>query len=229
MDENIHKGHRKRIDEKSALFGLEFMEEHEQLEKLLFAVIPRGNTNIIAHDLLDKFGTLYGVLTADVDRLQSVEGVGSRCAKFLHDLMPLLGIVERSIQSEPRLILDTTEKVGAYTKTLFYGKVTESLYMISLNSALHPTRYDKISEGTATSTDVSLIRLAKQAVLNDAHAVVLAHNHPGGRLFPSEADLYMTHAARDALKSLNIALADHIIVACGKWYSILKNKGEDEL
>ncbi len=220
-DRQIHSGHRSRIDEKSRLMGLEFLEEHEQLEKLLFAVVPRGNTNGIAHALLDRFGSLYGVLTADVNQLKTVEGVGTRTAEFLHDLLPLLGIAERSMMSDKeKPILDTVDKMGEYAKSLFYGKVVENLYMISLNSAMRAIRFDKISEGTATAASVSLHTIAKRAILNEAYAVILTHNHPGGRLEPSVADLTLTREISEALSKLDIILADHIIVACGKWYSI---------
>ena len=75
-EHELHSGHRGRLDEKSRIIGLEFLEEHEQLEKLLFAVIPRGDTNAIAHALLNRFGSVYGVLTAEVEHLREVQGVG---------------------------------------------------------------------------------------------------------------------------------------------------------
>lgn len=225
---DFHDGHRGRIDLKSHLMGLEFLEEHEQLEKLLFAVIPRGNTNDIAHKLLDEFRTLYGVLTADVDRLKEVEGVGVRTAEFLHDLPALLGITQRClINGEKRPSLKTVTEMGNYVKTLFFGKVIENLYMVSLNSAMRVIRFDKISEGTSTSADVSMHKIAKTAILNEATSVVLAHNHPGGRLEPSMNDLTLTRDVEEALNRLNISLADHFIVTSGSWYSIKKRIASD--
>lgn len=218
---DLHDGHRSRIDKKSRLIGLEFLEEHEQLEKLLFAVIPRGNTNEIAHALLAEFGSIYGVLTADIEQLKSVKGVGTRTAEFLSDLPALLGITERSMQCiNERPVLDTIEKIGEYAKTLFYGKLVENLYMISLNSSMRVIRFDKISEGTSTAASVSLHKIAKLAILNEAYAVVLAHNHPGGRAEPSISDLNLTRDINESLSKLNVILAAHIIVACGNWYNI---------
>ncbi len=218
----LHSGHRSRIDTKARLMGLEFLEEHEQLEKLLFAVIPRGNTNEIAIKLINEFGSIYGVLCADVEQLRAVDGVGTRTAEFLHDMMPLLGIVERAAMqsNSKRITLDTTEKIGEYAKQFFYGKLVENLYMISLNSANEVMRFDKISEGTATAASVSMHIIAKRAILNEASAVILMHNHPGGRLEPSMADITMTRDVKEALSSLGISLIDHIIVACGKWISM---------
>ncbi len=221
-NENIHQGHRKRIDEKSRIMGFEFLEEHEQLEKLLFSVIPRGNTNEIAHNLLTAFGSLKGVLMAVVVSLKSVEGVGPRTAEFLHDLAPLLGIVERAIKNENREnILDSDEKIGEYVKTFFYGKSVESLYLFCISSANTIKRFDKVSEGTAYASDVSVSRVAKLAVLADAVAVILVHNHPGGKMEPSYADCMITREIDEALKVLGIQLRAHFIVSDGKWKKIM--------
>ncbi len=221
-DTELHSGHRSRLCAKANLMGLEFLEEHEQLEKLLFAVIPRGNTNGIAHALLDEFGSLYGVLTAERDRLLAIDGVGTKTAEFLHDLMPLLGIVERCMLKSDgvKAVLDTPEKIGEFAVTFFNGKVTENLYMLSLDSAMRLIRFDKISEGSSTSASVSVHNITKRALLNEAYAVVLCHNHPGGRCEPSRADIILTREVAQALQSIDIRLIDHIIVACGKYSGI---------
>ena len=222
---DVHNGHRARLDTKSKIMGLEFLEEHEQLEKLLFAVIPRGNTNDIAHRLLDEFGTLYGVLTADTEQLEAIPGVGHRSAEFLHDLLSLLGIAERSMLSKNDTpILSTTDDICNYVKTFFYNKVVENFYVISLNYAGRVVHYDKISEGSALSTDVSLHLVARKAILNEASEVILAHNHPGGKCEPSIADLTMTRDISEALNYLGIGVRDHIIFAGGKCYSIIDRK-----
>ncbi len=222
LKDNIHQGHRKRIDEKSRIMGFEFLEEHEQLEKLLFSVIPRGNTNEIAHNLLTAFGSIKGVLMADVVSLQSVEGVGPRTAEFLHDLAPLLGIVERAIKSENNEnILDSDEKMGEYVKTFFYGKSVESLYMFCISSANTIKRFEKVSEGNAYAADVSVSRVTKLATMADAMSVILVHNHPGGKLEPSYADCVLTREIDEALRVLGIQLRAHIIVADGRWKKIM--------
>lgn len=221
---DFHSGHRKRIDSKARIMGLEFLEEHEQLEKMLFAVIPRGNTNDIAHKLLDEFGSIYGVLTADVEQLKAIDDVGLRTAEFLHDLLPLFGIAERAMLTKnDSPALNTTQKICDYVKTLFYGKVVENFYMISLSQSGRVIRFDKISEGTALSTEFSVHMVARKAILNEAYAVVLAHNHPGGKCSPSMADRDMTKSISEALDKLGIALTDHVIVATGECYSMKEN------
>ncbi len=218
-----HAGHRKRLDEKSNLLGFEFLEEHEQLEKLLFAVIPRGNTNVIAHRLLDTFGSLYRVLTADVKELIAIPEVGNRTAQFLHDLFPLLSCVERSMLKEFSMEypdISTTEAMGTYAKTLFYGKLREAFYLVSVNKKLQAYRFDKISEGSNDETPVYLQEVVKLALNTKAYAVMIAHNHPSGNLHPSHEDLQITRELYQALHVVGIPLLDHIIVGGGDYLSL---------
>ena len=223
MATSTHSGHRKRLDEKSDLFGFESLEEHEQLEKILFAVIPRGDTNEIAHLLINQFGSLYGVLTAELKELIEIPGVGSRVAKFLHDLYPILGCVERSIQKKTGTKvwdMQTPELRGKYAKTLFYGKLTEAFYLVSLNKKLQAFRFDKVSEGSSEETPVYTQEVVKQAMRTKAYAVVLCHNHPSGILTPSHADLETTQQLRQAMDAVGIHLVDHIIVGGGEYLSL---------
>ena len=218
-----HIGHRKRLDEKSKLLGFELLEEHEQLEKLLFNVIPQGNTNPLAHQLLEQYGSLYGVLTASVEDLVKVPGIGARVAQYLHDLLPLLGCVERCMLKEaekqyPKF--DRTEKIGDFTKSLFYGKLTEQCYMISLNKKLQAYRFDKVSEGSVDETPLYIREIVKLALRTNADSIVIAHNHPAGSLLPSQADIMTTRELNAGLDAVGIRLLDHIIVACGDYISL---------
>ena len=220
---DIHEGHRQRLYRKSHILGLEFLEPHEQLEKLLYAVIPRGDTNEVAHRLFITFGSIKDVLCADVKSLVDVDGVGPKTAEFLHDLPILLGIVERCIFTKEHAdILDTPDKIGEYVKSMFYGHVVEILYAICLNSKKKLISSYKISEGTAEQTSVSVHKIARLAILNEANYVVLAHNHPGGRCEPSMADLKMTAKVRTALNTLGIQLMGHVIVAGDEYKMILQ-------
>ena len=218
-----HAGHRARLDEKAGRMGFEFLEEHEQLEKILFVAVPQGNTNPMAHRLLEQCGSLYGVLTADVEELVKVPGVGRRTAQYLHDLFPLLGCVERCMLQEGKRrypCLRTAEEMGAYAKTMFYGKLVECFYMISLNQNHQAFRFDKLSEGTLDETPVYVRETVKAAIRTTAKYVVIAHNHPGRTLIPSSADTSASRLLYAGLDTVGIELLDHIIVSHGEFISL---------
>ncbi len=219
---DLHKDHRKRMDEKSEAAGLHNMPEHEVLEKILFAVIPRGNTNEIAKELCDRFGGIGNVLKADVNELMEVKGVGRRVAYFIHELPDVLGIVERSLNYGDKRI-ESCEDACEYIKTFFYGKVTEQFYMISLTSTGHIIKHNKLSEGITDEVHVYARTVAQIAMQNKAHSVIIAHNHPGGTAEASYSDVLCTEEIAKALSTLGIKLYESVIVARGDGKSVFDN------
>lgn len=216
----LHDKHRQRMDEKSDAVGLENLQEHEVLEKLLFAVIPRGNTNGIAKELCDKFGGIGFVLGADVKELMETEGVGKRVAYFLHELPELLGIVERSLEFKNRHIKDR-QAACRYSATLFRNKVTECFYMVCLNSKGYVLKSTLLSKGVSDEVHVYIRNIVHTALTCGAHSVIIAHNHPGGSAEPSFADIKLTEQIAAALSLLGIELYESVIVARGEGKSIL--------
>ncbi|MBR5614737.1 MAG: hypothetical protein IKW64_05495 [Clostridia bacterium] len=220
---NIHDRHRERLDRKVDEYGLEMLEPHEQLEHLLFAVIPRGDTNAVAHRLLERFITVAGVLNADVEELAKIEGVGKRTAMFLSTMPALLGIVERNIKvTEPPRLYDMKE-IQEYVTTYFHGKLVESAYLFSLNSSFRLIAVSKISEGTHDRTVIHRSRVIKQAIKDNAAVALVVHNHPCGNPKPSLSDISLSRSLSEAFESVDIKFADSIIVSGNDIFSIRSN------
>ena len=72
----LHTGHRKRLRFRFRNEGLRHFTEHQVLEYLLSFVIPRRDTNELAHKLINKFGSLKNVLSAPYSILSSFDGLG---------------------------------------------------------------------------------------------------------------------------------------------------------
>ncbi len=217
---NLHDKHRERMDKKAKLGGLHNMPDHEVLEMILFAVIPRGNTNEIAKRLIDEFGSLHKVLTADEKELTQIEGIGMRTAKFLTSLYDVLGVLERSINS-PKKQIKTSEEAIDYAKTFFYGKLTEQFLLITLNRAGNVIGRYKLGDGSDKELHIYPKNIVVKALSDEASTVILAHNHPGGNLTPSFADIQMTNKIKEVLEIVDIKLLDSVIVSGGKGISIL--------
>ena len=81
---NIHDGHRKRVRERYMKTGLSGMNEHEILELVLFYSRARGDTNELAHRLINAFGSLSGVFESTPEELMSIPGVGEQTAVLLN-------------------------------------------------------------------------------------------------------------------------------------------------
>ena len=96
---------------------------------------------------------------------------------------------------------------------LLAGLRQEHLYLVCLNAQMEVIQDALIARGSLNEVQAHPRLVAEAALRANAHAVVLCHNHPGGLLAPSQADLDMTASLGQVLHSLDILLADHIIVA----------------
>ena len=82
-EKNIHSGHRKRVKANVIKNGFSQLEEHKLLELMLFYSIPREDTNELAHELINHFGSFEDVFKANVDQLKRVDGVGENTAVMI--------------------------------------------------------------------------------------------------------------------------------------------------
>ena len=89
MDKNPHKGHRQRVKNRVLREGVDSFEDHQILELLLFYCIPMKDTNELAHLLIDRFGSLAGVLDARPEDLCAVSGITENSGILLN-LIPSL-------------------------------------------------------------------------------------------------------------------------------------------
>lgn len=208
----MHEGHRQRLLQRYLDGGLEGFEEHEVLELLLFYALPRVDTNPIAHRLIERFGALAGVLEADPAELTHVEGIGERAAAFLSMLPDVLRAYEKS-RLGARPVIRSVKDACDYARTLLFGKPYEQFYMVWLNTQGRVIHSDRLSEGSVTESPVYVNKVAAAALRHRAAKGFIAHNHPGGAVQPSRADIETTQAVLRALSMLGIELIDHIIIS----------------
>jgi DNA repair protein RadC len=214
----LHDGHRQRKKQRFLQHGLDSFADHEVLELLLFYAIPRRDTNETAHRLLEHFGTLKGVLTASVEELQKVEGVGESTAAFLHLLQAVGYRALRTAGDDT--ILNSVDSAGAYFQKLLRGERREVLYQVCLDAKGKVLSHKRLSSGTVSMAPVNVREVVENALYTDASGVLLAHNHPSGIALPSEDDRQITLQIRQALGTMGIELVDHIIVADNDFVSM---------
>ncbi|AZB11595.1 DNA repair protein [Chryseobacterium sp. G0162] len=95
----------------------------------------------------------------------------------------------------------------------------ESFFALYLNQANKVLGIKKISESGISSTIVDVRIIMQAALLCNASAVILAHNHPSGNLKPSAEDLKITQNIKNASEFLNIKLLDHCILTSTDYLS----------
>ena len=218
----VHDGHRQRKKEQFRQHGLDAFADHEALELLLYYAIPRQDTNPVAHRLLERFGSLDGVFSASFAELESVDGVGESAATLIRLLFPLCRRV-RTAGTGHDVILNSTERAGAYFLDLFFGEKQEVFYEACLDAKGKLTACCPLAEGSADSVSVNVRKVVENALNANASHVILSHNHPSGIALPSDADNRTTIQIRRALEGIGVRLADHIIVADGDFVSLRDN------
>lgn len=101
--------------------------------------------------------------------------------------------------------------------TLKLGGLDHEVFHVMFLDAQHKLIADEcMFRGTLTQTSVYPREVAKAALMHNAAAVILAHNHPSGVLEPSRADEFLTQTLKSSLALLDVRVLDHIIVGGGK-------------
>ena len=215
----MHEGHRERVKKRFRQEGLDGFSDIQALELLLFYVIPRVDTNPIAHALLDHFGSLSQVLEASPEELMKVPGIGENAAVFL-TLIPQMGRFYMVDRANHVKVLPTLEQCADYLVPHFFGRKLETVFILCLDAKCKLLCCKELGEGGTNSAGVSIRRIVATAIGVNATTVVLAPNHPSGLAMPSAEDIQTTRRIAHALQAVEITLADHIIVADGDYVSI---------
>lgn len=215
----IHTGHRGRVKEEFLTRGIEGWPDHRVLELILFYAIPQGDVNPLAHELIDRFGSLSGVLDALPEELKRVKGMGEHSAAMLK-LFP--AVVGRYLEgrTEPGVIVHTAAEAGHVLAPHLYGARNEMVYILCLDAKEKVLGVRKISEGNIGNSDVTIRRAAEECLALRATFCYLAHNHVSGVALPSPEDMNTTNVIRAALEPLGVRLVDHLVFVDGDLVSV---------
>jgi DNA repair protein RadC len=99
----------------------------------------------------------------------------------------------------------------------------EQFWLVILDNSLKPIRKIKLSEGGIANVLVDVRVLFGEALKSLATAIVVVHNHPSGKLHPSEEDIKLTRRIVSAADILQIRLLDHLIWTNQGFYSFADN------
>lgn len=217
-----HAGHRERLRKRYAENGFSGFAEHEILELLLTFAIPRVNTNPQAHRLIDRFGSLTGVLEANQKELEAVEGIGPQASTLLTMLLPLFRVYEQQ-KLLPRIRLTNYADLAAYCRTLYLGVCREEFYVLSMDADMHLLAVKCIAKGTPTEVSALPRQVLEELLQNHAASAVISHNHPSGSAQPSQEDVDITIAIERLLTGVGIRLYDHVLIAGNQEYSFMRH------
>lgn len=216
---NPHDGHRQRMKDRLLRDGLGGFADHEVFEMLLYYAQPYRDTNELGHRLVERFGSLVGVLEADYADLIRVDGITPHMAT----LLVLCGQLNRRYAREQYAVgrlLYTTEDYGNCALPWFIGEKVESVVLISMDNRCRLLNTTHIFTGSVNSTHFNFRELARQTLQDNATQVVLAHNHPNGHACFSQADVQTTVQCLELLAPLQVRLLDHLVISQDDYVSM---------
>lgn len=214
-DENFYAGHRDRL--RSKFLGGQ-LADYEKLELLLAYAIPRRDVRPLARSLVKQFGGVYQVMTASIDDLTAVKGVGHNTAIFLKLVFDMMTINYRGQLKEVPIFHNETI-LHNYCRIIMAGKTVEELHILYLDNNLKLIADEIHSSGTVDTSAVYPREIAKRALDLNARSIVMVHNHPTSNNSFSHDDIEITTLVQSVLTGLNIELYDHFVVSNDIVYS----------
>ena len=115
------------------------------------------------------------------------------------------------------------ETAGVYLLERYAGETHEIVYELCLDRKGKLLACKRLNDGGASSAALDIRKVVENAILTSASTVILAHNHPSGIALPSDDDCAATTRAAQALQTIGVALADHIIVADDDFVSMAQS------
>jgi DNA repair protein RadC len=206
-----YHGHRQRLRRRFLAAGSDAASDYEVLELILFRAIPLRDVKPLAKALIAKFGSFSEVISAPIERLKEVKGLGEAAITELKIVQAAATRLVRGEVSE-RPVLSSWSNVLDYCRTAMAFGEKEQLRILFLDKRNALIADEVQQTGTVDHTPVYPREVVKRALELSATAIVLVHNHPSGDPTPSRADIQMTQAIVEIARPLGIAVHDHLIV-----------------
>lgn len=214
-------GHRDRLRRRFLDHGIGGFTDAEVLELLLSFGTPRKDCKEPARTLLKEFKTFAGVLDADSKQLLAINGIGPKSGFALGFVK---AAADRYLKQrlKTRHYLKSSSEVIDYLLYSMKGLEVEAFTVIYLDSSLAIIDTEVAAEGTINVNRVYPREIIKKALVHNAAALIVAHNHPSGSLSPSSQDRQLTRSLYLACSMMQIRLLDHLIIGDGH-YSFADN------
>ena len=193
--------------------GREAVDDRDLLELLLSGRHAADDAAALAGSLLDTFGTAPRALAARPDRLRRVPGLSEDSIAAIKTAEALgIRMARADVPDTVRPSLGNYDKVIEYCRTLAGHREVEEFHLLYLDRKNRLIADECHQKGSVCHAPVYPREICVRALELQASALVAVHDHPSGLPEPSRADIDMTNRIRDALKTIEVTLLDHLII-----------------
>ncbi|MBW1999865.1 MAG: DNA repair protein RadC [Deltaproteobacteria bacterium] len=211
-------GHRMRLREKYLEGGLDRFSDEEIIEFLLALGTPRKDVKPQAREALRNFGSLSGVLSAPLEKLVEIRGIGPKNALYLNLVHQVAGRYLRD-RAKGKSFFGSSKAVFDY---LFHAMrdLKREVFKVLLMNRKNELLADRdIFYGSLTGSAVYPREIMLLALETRAAALVFVHNHPSGDPAPSHEDMKLTRDLVWSARLLSIQILDHVIIGHNAYFS----------
>lgn len=203
--------------------GAMTLSKAELLAILIGSGTPGKSAVDVMRTILADYGdSLMSLGKASVQDLMRYDGIGEAKAVTIVAACQLAN--QRLKEDLPkRMRITCSADVFEYFKHKMQDLEIEECHLLLLDQGMAVKGSVLLSRGGIAGASVDVRCLLRHAILGQAVAVVLCHNHPSGRTQPSRDDDNLTRKAAEACNAVNIRLTDHIIFAGNDYYSYQEN------
>ena len=211
-----------RPREKALRYGLESLSDLE----LVALILQSGNKNRsvfeIASDVLKESESLSKLMTMHVNTLMQIQGIREvKALQLLASVELSKRVIKSKVYHAPIL---KPEDVIEWFK-FEYGTMSQECFIaLYLDTKSKLISHRVLFKGTLNESVVHPREVFKEAFLQNANSVLIAHNHPSGDCTPSKADFEVTYKMVHVAMTMGVCLVDHIIVCKNQYYSFKEHK-----
>lgn len=206
--------------EKAMMFGLGSLNNEELLALLIRCGTKEDSAVQVAHRLLEMCGGIGKMSTCSIPEFTRVKGISKVKALELGAMFELMRRIMFENIGEKDVIHHGRDFIQWLNFEIGFQQ-NESFIVIFLNTRNQILSYKIMFNGTIDQTAVYIREIMKEALLRNAKAIIVAHNHPSQNIQPSQYDIQLTANIIHAGKILGIDVLDHIIISGHEYYSCM--------
>jgi DNA repair protein RadC len=205
-------GHRQRLRQRLIETGGEGMADYEILELILCMALPQKDMKPLSKELLRRFGSFAGVVSASPERLMEVPGIKETGLAAIKSIRAAAVRLAKADLSELPVI-GSWDRLVDYCRAIQGHDLHESFRILFLDRKNHLIADEVQQRGTVDHTPLYPREVVKRALDLGASALILVHNHPSGDATPSKDDIAMTRLVKEAAAKLGIQVHDHVVIS----------------
>lgn len=203
-------GHRSRLRKRLLAAGPGGFHDYELVEYLLALTIPRVDTKPLAKKLIEQFGGIGPLLSANSDTLRR-EGLSDAAIAALKiSQATALRLLETKVQGQP--VLSSWGALGDYLHAAMAHSRVEEVRILFLNAKNMLIANEALWQGSVDEASVHVREVIARAIALGATALIIVHNHPSGDPAPSQQDIRLTRDLVEAGRHMKVTVRDHVIV-----------------